>query len=123
MSGFRQDLRYAFRSLRKSPGFASVAVATLALGIGANAAIFSVVRGVLLKPLPYPDADRIVALRTVASGRPMNASSFPDMIDWRARSTMFEEVGGTYPMDLAVSGGRVPEHVDAAAVTAGVFPI
>ncbi|HET9795938.1 MAG TPA: ABC transporter permease [Thermoanaerobaculia bacterium] len=116
------DLRYALRSLRKSPGFAAAAIATLALGIGANTAIFSVVRGVLLKPLPYPDADRIVALRTATSHGPeMGAASFPDMTDWRSRSTVFEEVGGTYPMDLSVSGATQPEHVDAAAVTAGLM--
>jgi len=119
-----EELRYALRSLRKSPGFSAVAVATLALGIGANTAIFSVVRGVLLKPLPYPGADRIVALGTDAGpARPMGAASFPDMEDWRARSTVFEEVGATYPMDLAVSGGLHPEHVDAAAVTAGLLKV
>jgi len=118
------DLRHAFRSLRKSPGFAALAIATLALGIGANTAIFSVVRGVLLRPLPYPDAGRIVALRTItARGRQMGAASFPDMTDWRARNTVFEEVGGTYTMDLAVSGGTRPEHVDAAAVTAGLLRV
>jgi len=118
------DFRYALRSLRKSPGFAAVAIATLALGIGANTAIFSVVRSVLLKPLPYPDADRIVALRTVTGGlREMGAVSFPDMTDWRAGNTVFEEVGGTYPMDLAVTGGPRPEHVEAAAVTAGLLPL
>ena len=119
-----QDLRYALRSFRRSSGFAAVAIATLALGIGANTAIFSVVRGVLLKPLPYPGADRLVALRTFSSGeREMGAVSFPDMTDWRARNTVFEEVGGTYPMDLAVSGGPRPEHVEAAVVTAGLLPL
>ena len=121
---FAQDVRYAVRSLRKAPGFAAVAIATLALGIGANTVIFSVVRGVLLKPLPYPDADRVVALRTFARGvREMGAASFPDMTDWRTSNTVFEEVGGTYPIDLAVSGGARPEHVDAAAVTAGLLPL
>ncbi len=124
ISGLPSDIRYAFRSLRKSPGFTAVAIATLALGIGANTAIFSVVRGVLLKPLPYPDAGRIVALRTATrQGRQMGAASFPDMTDWRSRNTVFEEVGGTYPMDLAVSGGTRPEHVDAAAVTAGLLRV
>src|SRR5512142_975300 len=116
------DLRYALRSLRKSPGFAAAAIATLALGIGANTAIFSVVRGVLLKPLPYPDADRVVALRTMSrQGRLMGAASFPDMLDWRSRNTVFEEIGGPYPIDLSVSGGTRPEHMDAAAVTAGLM--
>jgi putative ABC transport system permease protein len=124
MNTIGSDLRFAFRSLRKAPGFSALAIATLALGIGANTAIFSVVRGVLLKPLPYRDSERLVALRTFFGKiRTMGAASYPDMVDWRARSTVFEEVGGTYPMDLAVSGGPRPEHVDAAAVTAGLFPL
>ena len=119
-----QDLRYALRAMAKSPGFTAVAVLTLALGIGANTAIFSVVRGVLLKPLPYRDPQRLVALNTYFDKmRAMGAASYPDMVDWRARNTVFEEVGGTYPMDLAVSGGTHPEHVDAAAVTAGLLPL
>jgi putative ABC transport system permease protein len=118
------DLRFALRSLRKTPGFFAVAIATLALGIGANTAIFSVVRGVLLKPLPYRDPERLVAINTYFNKmRAMGAASFPDMVDWRARNTVFEEVGGTYPMDLAVSGGTHPEHVEAAAVTAGLLAL
>jgi putative ABC transport system permease protein len=124
MNRVGQDLRFAFRSLRKTPGFSVVAIATLALGIGANTAIFSVVRGVLLKPLPYRDPRNLVALRTYFGKlRTMGAASYPDMVDWRARSTVFDGVGGTYPMDLAVSGGPRPEHVDAAAVTADLLTL
>src|SRR5258706_14441119 len=91
------DLRYALRSLRKNPGFSAVAIATLALGIGANTAIFSVVRGVLLKPLPFRDPERLVSLRTsFGKLRTMGAASYPDMADWRGRDSGFEDVWGAY---------------------------
>src|SRR6266542_6643906 len=89
-----QDLRYGARSLRKNPGFTAVVVLTLALGIGANTALFSVVNGVLLNPLPYPQSDRLVTLweRTAERGIDQERVSGPNYLDWRAQNSVFSEM-------------------------------
>ena len=105
-----QDIRYCLRQLRRSPGFATTAVLTLALGIGANTAIFSVVNAVLLRPLAYPDPERIVAVETFWKnlGRSSPTVSAPDFNDWRAQSTVFSALAYH-------SGGRGAVVINGAA--------
>ena len=92
MSQLWQDMRYAFRTLRSAPGFAAVAILTLAVGIGANAAIFSFVNGILLNPLPYPTADRIVRVLEKPPGPPTarNGISTLNYLDWEKQNHVFE---------------------------------
>src|SRR6266540_2034898 len=94
-----KDLKFAFRQLLKNPGFTAVAVLTLALGIGANTAIFSIINGVLLRPLPYPEPDRLVTLweRSPQRGIEQERVSGPNYLDWRAQNTVLS--------DMAVSPG------------------
>src|SRR6266516_531575 len=119
------DLTLALRQLAKSPGFTAVAVFTLALGIGANTAIFSIVNAVLLRPLPYPDSDRIMVL-SESSGPGQNFSvALPDYFDWRNDNTVFEHIGATHKESRNLSGvpGRDPERVSCASVTRNFFNI
>src|SRR2546423_1702942 len=118
------DLRFAFRQLRKSPGFTVIAVLTLALGIGANSAIFSVVNHVLLRPLPYPHPERLVYLNEVAGGT--NTSiALPDYVDWRNDSKSFENLAISRLESRNLSGipGREPERISVAYVTANFFNV
>src|SRR5215204_632152 len=92
MDTFIKDIRYGIRSLAKRPGFTAIAIITLALGIGASTAIFSVVDGVLLRPLPYPDAEQIVQLREVSAKGGQMPFAEPNFLDLRARSQAFESI-------------------------------
>jgi putative ABC transport system permease protein len=118
MDALRHDLRFALRSFLRTPGFSAVSVLTLALGIGATTAIFSVVHGVLLRPLPYPDADRIVRLWQLSGeGSQMDVSD-PNFADWQMRSRSFAalaQVQGPYP--VSVSGDAEPARVSAASIS------
>jgi putative ABC transport system permease protein len=119
------DFRYALRQLAKSPGFTAVAVFTLALGIGANTAIFSIVNAVLLRPLPYPDPDRIMVM-SESSGPGQDFSvALPDYFDWRNDNTVFEHLAATHKESRNLSGvpGRDPERVSCASVTRNFFNI
>src|SRR6188474_2414975 len=119
------DLRLAIRQLRKSPGFTLVAVLTLALGIGANTAIFSIVNAVLLRPLPYPDADRIMILNESSGPGQDYSVALPDYFDWRNDNTVFEHLAATHKESRNLSGipGRDPERVSCASVTRNFFNI
>src|SRR5262245_15808115 len=113
MSALLQDLRYAARMLGKNAGFSTIAVATLALGIGANTTIFSVVRAVLIRPLPYPDSDRLVAFTTNQSG--------PDVEDITLRSRSFSCIAGAQNWPYDWLNGTEPEKARAAIVTGTAF--
>jgi putative ABC transport system permease protein len=125
-----RDLSYALRALRRNPGFTVVVVFTLALGIGANATIFSVVNAVLLEPLPYADPARLLALketRPLAGGTtgqrvnvPVSSGSF---FDWRKQAPALEEVAAVTTLELTYAGGTEPEQIAAAAVSANFFPM
>ena len=113
------DVRFALRALRKSPGFAGVAVLTLALGIGLNTAIFSVVKGVLLDPLPYPDAGRLVWGESEFGASRGAAVSPPDYLDYRESATSFEYLGGRRGGgSYTLTGFDAPEIVRGQSVTA-----
>ncbi|HEX8853707.1 MAG TPA: ABC transporter permease, partial [Pyrinomonadaceae bacterium] len=115
MTKFWQDIRFGLRLLVKNPGFALIAIITMALGIGANTAIFSVVNGVLLRPLPYPEPERLVTMRS--------NMSLPDMIDFQERTRSLEDGGGAVLQALDYTGGAEPLQVQAALSTAGLFRV
>jgi len=117
------DLRYAVRMLAKSPGFTLVAVLTLALGIGANTAIFSAVNAVLLKPLPYPGSDRLVQVMSTGFRGVRFGVSFPDLHDLRALSQDFTGVAAVRTQRHNLTGAGDPREVQAAAVTADLFDV
>jgi predicted permease len=119
-----QDLKYAVRSLRRAPGFTTVVLLTLALGIGATTAMFSVVRGVLLRPLPYPQADQVVRLVPGGPGKDQGYLSPLEMNDWSRDLTAFSAVGGYRQWETGSVYGDAPEpiYVKTTHVTAGFFP-
>jgi predicted permease len=117
------DVRYGLRAMCKSPGFTAVAILTLALGIGANTAIFSVIYGVLLRPLPYPQADRIgkVWMHFSPQNLPHGPLSPADYFDWRARNRAFEDPSAFTNSFFDLTGIRTPRQGVGARVTAGFF--
>ena len=116
------DLRYALRSLGKHPGFTLVAVLTLALGIGANTAMFSVVNAVLLRPLPFPGSGELVQVFSTWRGNPSTVSP-PDFTDWRNDNQVFSELAAMNAGSDALTGDGPAEQVPAAAVTGGFFTV
>ncbi|HUB79680.1 MAG TPA: ABC transporter permease [Bryobacteraceae bacterium] len=123
MSILVNDVRYALRTLAHNPGFTSIAVVALALGIGANTAIFSVVNGVLLAPLPYHDPGRLVRLGESSPDFSSMSVSYPDFKDWRERSTSFSSMAAIRWEDYDVTGGGQPEHLNGRMVSAEFFPV
>ena len=125
VSEFISDLRYAARALRQRPGFAMLAIAIVAVGIGANTAVFSVVNGVLLKSLPYPDADRIVVLRTASlkTGEINPLVTLGNFWDWRAQSASFEAMATYRGGDAPVTPGDTAEFARHANVDVQMFRV
>ncbi|HSD33179.1 MAG TPA: ABC transporter permease [Gemmatimonadales bacterium] len=121
MEALLQDLRYAVRQLAKSPAFTAVAVLTLAVGIGANTAIFSAVHTVLLKPLPFPDSDRLVEVLSTGFQNVRFGVSYPDLESLRGMTQDFSAVGASSRQQYNLTGAGDPQEVQAASVTADLF--
>lgn len=117
------ELRYAVRLLRQSPGFTSVAVVTLALGIGANTVIFLLVNAVLLRPLPFRDQDRLIVIDATQNGPPIReAMSFPDVIDFRTRSHSFDAIETYSAFSGVATGIKEPEQVRGLQISPTLLP-
>lgn len=123
MQSLRQDVIYALRTLRKAPGFTALAVITMALGIGANTAIFSLIDSVLLKPLPYVQPERLVAISGMNTrlGEKGRALSYPDIEDLQKQNSVFDHVSAYQPATSTITGAGEPLHVPSAIVTAETF--
>jgi putative ABC transport system permease protein len=121
MHSLAQDLRFAFRHVRKAPGFTLTVVLTLALGIGATTAIFSLVEGVLLRPLPFRDADRLVSLGDHLGGRPGMSVRARDIAAHSAAAQAFSSLGGYITTSFEMSGAAQPEQINAARVNSATF--
>jgi predicted permease len=115
-----QDVRYAFRTLRKSPGFTTTAIVTLALGIGANTVIFSIVDGVLLNPIPYAEPDRLVAIygTSRAANELKTSVSYPNLLDWQRENQTFEALAAWRSGDFSLSGQGYPELLKGQGISA-----
>jgi putative ABC transport system permease protein len=123
MNTLLKDLRYGIRSLLKHPGFTAIVIITLAVGIGASSAIFSVVNTVLLRPLPYKQAERIVAIQALtADGKKVQVTP-ADFLDWRTQNTSFEQLAAilTRPANLALADQA--ERIDLAMTSANFFTV
>jgi len=125
MQTFWQDLRYGARMLAKKPGFTLVAILTLALGVGANTAIFTVINAALLRPLPYEDAERLVAVTTTMRRETVEvrSASYLDFVDWRDQNTVFERIAAQSAPSFTLTGAAEPERVNGELVSADYFPL
>jgi putative ABC transport system permease protein len=115
-----RDVRYGLRQLRRNPAFSAIAIATLALGIGGITAMFSVFDAVLIRPLPYTDADRLVMIWDAtgeADVTPKHNSTPAEWIEWRRLNTVFTDLAATQPADMTLSGGDEPEQIPGRTVT------
>jgi predicted permease len=116
-----QDVSYGVRALRKNPGFAIVIVLTLALGIGANTAIFSVVRGVVLAPLPYPEPNRLVMVWESRPNVKTLSTSYPDFMDWQRNARSFEQMAALTSRNYDLTSPGTPQHLDGMEISSGFF--
>ncbi len=124
MSNLKQDIKYAARTLRKNPGFAAVIVIILAVGIGANVAMFSITDAVMFRALPYRDSDRLVLGRTMYGDSPAWNVSAPDYYDYRDQVQAFESLGAirTFSNQVTVTGGEEPERIPGILASVDFFP-
>jgi putative ABC transport system permease protein len=123
MEAFLQDVKYGIRMLLKNPGFTAIAILTLALGIGANTAIFSVVNAEILRPLAFRDPGQLmhVATSNVRIHTTNGAISYPDFADWRAQNHVFQDMAAYTDVSFALTGTVQPAHLEAASVSTGLF--
>ncbi|MGB9460995.1 MAG: ABC transporter permease [Candidatus Acidiferrum sp.] len=122
MVSFWQDVRYGLRVLLKSPGFTAIAVLTLALGIGANTALFSVVNGVLLNPLPFPNPDQLVAVYSKTAEFEQSSISYPNFLDWVRDNHSFSKLGAFRSEEYNMTGQGEPERLHGHMISADFFP-
>lgn len=115
------DLRFALRMLRKSPSFTAIALLTLALGIGANTTIFSIVNAVLLRPLPYPNPDRLVALYNYTASDGNATFSYLDFLEWQQQNRSFAFLAAYRPSDFTLIGTAQTEHIQGSLISAEFF--
>ena len=120
---FLQDVRYALRQLRKSPGFTTVALLTLSLGIGANTALFSVINGVLLNPLPFPHPDQLVTLHESKPNFDRGSISYPNFRDWQKDNHTFSAIAVSRPYALSLTGVGEAEQVDNDFISSDFFTV
>jgi len=125
MDGLLHDIRFAWRGLLRAPGFAAIAIATLALGMGANSAIFTIVSAVVMRPLPYADADRLVRITSdfTGLGSVDVGLSQPEMLDYRDRSGVFEAVAGVWPLNANLTEVDEPERVEVLLASPSYFDV
>src|SRR6185369_14262735 len=123
MQSILQDVRYGLRVLRRNFGLSAVAVIALALGIGANTAIFSVVNAVLLRPLPYRDAERIVAIQEISKEGKRVQVTPANFLDWRAQNTVFEHLSAIFTRGSNLAGEDGAERINLAVTSADFFDV
>ena len=123
MRDLLHDLRYGVRTLLKSPGFTLVAVIALALGIGANTAMFGIVNAVLLRPVPYPQPDRLLKLYSSGRGFHQGSVLYPNFLDWQRSSRSFQEMAAYRTDNFNLTGQANPERLRGAMASARVFAV
>src|SRR6266403_5844532 len=121
MMSFWQDVRYGLRVLAKNPGFTAIAILTLALGLGANTALFSVVNGVLLNPLPFPDPDALLAVYSQTSAFRESSISYPNFLDWHKDNKSFASLSAFRSEDYNMTGAGEPERLHGHMISAEFF--
>jgi hypothetical protein len=123
MEAFPQDVKYGIRMLAKNPGFTAIAILTLALGIGANTAIFSVINAEILRPLPFRNPEQLVNVATANAKfhTTSGAVSYPDFADWRSQNHVFQEMAAYIDSSVTLTGVEEPAHLQAPTVSASMF--
>src|SRR5262245_32375900 len=123
MNGLLQDARYGLRTMRRSPGFTILATLTLALGIGSTSAIFSVARGVVFRPLPFPNPDRLVLVQDRQPPSTDTPASYQEFLSWRDSIRSFDSLAASFNTDCALTGSGQPEQVWAVRASASLLPL